>query len=111
MKYFTTLALALASVATADWALYCGDSCEDGTLVASGSEAVDSCASLDGSYDYCYILADSEYYVDWWKAIFFESETCLVNDDISGMHESLGLFNGSCTAEGPWTSYYVVVYA
>lgn len=26
MKYFTTLVLALASVASADWALYCGDS-------------------------------------------------------------------------------------
>ncbi|KAJ5108672.1 hypothetical protein N7456_005347 [Penicillium angulare] len=111
MKYLATLALTLASVASADWALYCGDSCEDGTLVASGSEAVDTCTSLSGTYAYCSILADSEYYVDWWKAIFFENSECLVNSDKTGYHESAGLFNGSCTTSGTWENYYVVVNA
>ncbi|KAJ5668978.1 hypothetical protein N7462_010048 [Penicillium macrosclerotiorum] len=111
MKYLTTLTLALASVATADWALYCGDSCSNGALVASGSEYEGSCTSLGGTYDYCYILADSIYYVNWWKAIFFENESCLVNNDKDGYHESNGLFNGSCTDSGSWTHYKVVINA
>jgi hypothetical protein len=133
MKYFTTLALTLASVATADWALYCGDSvssnqnpqflamlfstpltqrdqCTDGTLVASGSEAELSCTSLGGTYDYCYILADSIYYVDWWKAIFTENIDCIISG-IAGGRESKGLYNGSCTEAGSWKSYEVVINA
>ncbi|KAJ5947566.1 hypothetical protein N7466_000581 [Penicillium verhagenii] len=110
MKYLPTLALALASVATADWALYCGDSCSNGTLVASGSDVVETCASLGGTYDYCYILADAVYYIDWWKAIFFENADC-EDLDVAGGYQSLGLFNGSCTDAGDWKEYYVVINA
>ncbi|KAJ5647270.1 hypothetical protein N7490_003642 [Penicillium lividum] len=110
MKFFPTLALTLASVATADWALYCGDSCTDGTLVASGSDAVETCPSLGATYDYCYILADSIYYVDWWKALFYENDDCLITG-VAGGRESAGLFNGSCTVAGVWKNYKVVVNA
>lgn len=133
MKYSTTLTLALATMATANWSLYCGDSvstsmdpflsyctftnnlnpklqCTDGTLVASGSHAVESCASLGDTYDYCYIKANSIYYVDWWKAIFYEGADCVVTS-VSGGLESKGLFDGSCTAAGSWKSYEVVVNA
>ncbi|KAJ5655514.1 hypothetical protein N7507_007464 [Penicillium longicatenatum] len=111
MKYSTTiLALTLATTATADWALYCGDSCTDGTLIASGSEAVQSCASLGDTYDYCYILADSIYYVSWWKALSYENAKCEVTG-VSGGLESDGLFNGSCTDAGSWKSYEVFVNA
>ncbi|KAJ6110379.1 hypothetical protein N7486_002614 [Penicillium sp. IBT 16267x] len=110
MMYVTTLALTLSSVATADWALYCGDTCTDGTLVASGSSAELSCTSLGGTYDYCYILADSIYYVDWWKAIFTENIDCVISG-IAGGRESNGLYNGSCTEAGTWKSYKVTVNA
>ncbi|KAJ5814796.1 hypothetical protein N7474_006573 [Penicillium riverlandense] len=111
MKYYTTLVLALASVATADWSLYCGNSCSGGTLVASGSDAQGACTSLGGTYDYCYVEAESSYSPTWWKAIFFESASCEVNSDVPGMHESSGVFNGGCTDAGSWTSYNVVVNA
>ncbi|KAJ6085852.1 hypothetical protein N7486_010133 [Penicillium sp. IBT 16267x] len=84
--------------------------CTDGTLVASGSDAVESCASLSDTYDHCYILANSIYYVDWWKAIFYENAECEVTG-VSGGLESNGLFNGSCTEAGSWKSYEVVVNA
>ncbi|KAJ5556810.1 hypothetical protein N7494_000725 [Penicillium frequentans] len=110
MKYSTTITLALATMATADWSLYCGDSCTDGTLVASGSDAVESCVSLGDTYDYCYIEANSIYYANWWKAIFYENADCEVTS-VSGGLESKGLFDGDCTDAGSWKSYEVVVNA
>lgn len=119
MKYSTAITLTLATMATADWALYCGDSvstfiqnyptitniksefqCTDGTLVASGSDAVESCASLGDTYDYCYILADSIYYVDWWKAIFTENIDCVISG-VAGGRESNGLYNARVPRLGP----------
>ncbi|OJJ47378.1 hypothetical protein ASPZODRAFT_142111 [Penicilliopsis zonata CBS 506.65] len=110
------LALAsLLSVAVADWTLYCGSSipmcsnidmtkCTDGTEIATGDDAILTCADLGATYDYCYLEADETY----WKGVAFESATCEVIPDKAGYLESNGFFNGECTSAGTWQGYYIV---
>jgi hypothetical protein len=76
--------------------------------VASGSVATDSCISLGGSYDYCYVQTENELYKDFWLAYFWQNADCLVNNDEDGYHMTNYIVNGSCTPAGPWIQYEVV---
>lgn len=106
MKSFTSTAtalLALASSAAANtWTLYCGDSCDNGTVITTGSNYTGaSCTNLTSEYEYCYIEADKA----WYYAVVFQNEDCVVSSDAT----SAVLQSGECTDSGAFESYMVVV--
>jgi hypothetical protein len=108
MKSFTTttatlLALALASsVAANTWTLYCGDSCSDGTAIATGSNFTGSaCTNLTSEYEYCYLSADKLFYY----GVVYQEADCVVSSDAP---RSL-IQPGECTDSGAFESYRVVV--
>lgn len=76
--------------------------------MASGSVGSDTCASLGGNYDYCYLQTEDEIYTDFWLAYFLQNAGCLVDNDEEGHRESNSISNGSCTPAGPWLRYQVV---
>lgn len=106
MKSVTTTAttlLALASSAAANtWTLYCGDSCSDGTAIATGSNFTGaSCSNLVSEYEYCYLSADKA----WYYAVVFQEPDCVVSSDAP----RTVLQPGECTDSGAFESYLVVV--
>ena len=74
--------------------------------------AKQSCNSLGGIYGYCYMIADEVYgTIDWWKVIFYESTTCLVDGDQNAGYRQDDLFNGTCSFSASWASYEITVNA
>lgn len=100
----TTTLLALASTAITavsanTYSLYCGSSCDSGSLVSSGADyAGASCTNLDTSMPYCYLVSDEAAY----KAIVSKADSCIGGD------EEQVVYAGECY-EGPWESFQVSV--
>lgn len=106
MKSITTTAtalMALASSAAANtWTLYCGDSCSDGTAIATGANFTGSaCTNLTSEYEYCYFSADKA----WYYGVAYQNDDCVVSDDAP----SSVIQPGECTDSGAFESYRVVV--
>lgn len=101
MQFFTTTVLALATAVSANtYALYCGDSCSNGTLINSGgSYSGASCTNLDTAQAYCYLVSDETFY----KAVVSLDTDCIGTNDAEQV-----IWPGECY-EGPWESYQVVV--
>lgn len=95
--------LALASSAAANtWTLYCGDSCSDGTAIATGSNFTGAaCTNLTSEYEYCYLSADKL----WYYGVVYQESDCLVSSDAP---RSL-IEPGECTDAGAFESYRIVV--
>lgn len=99
MKLFATLATLVSLVVADEWALYCGSSCSDGKLIASGAGYIGAgCTNFDTAYDYCYLVADKPFY----KAVVQKGKDCY--SPVASAHP------GECTSLGPWQSYQLVIY-
>lgn len=99
----TTSALDLGT-----WAFYCGNSCSDGTLIASGDytyAGFGSCTAFSQAYDYCWLECSGvcEENVDvWYEAVTYTTATCSTTGS-----SLLGQLQPGQCVEGPWESYFV----
>lgn len=84
-------------------ALYCGDSCTNGTAIVSGVDDYQgaACTDISSSYDHCYFESEQV----WYHAVVFKNAGCVVGSSTPAKVVE----TDECASAGPYLSYEVVV--
>lgn len=108
LALLTLAATATSALDLGTWYLHCGDSCSDGTLIASGNYTFadfSDCFALSQAYDYCYLTCSGvceDNVSAWFGAVTYATATCSTTGD----SEIGQMTPGDCLA-GPWKSYFM----
>ncbi|KAL6850632.1 hypothetical protein ACO1O0_007756 [Amphichorda felina] len=104
MQLVATLTVLFSAAAATEWTFYCGSSCDDGTVIAQGTEfEATDCLNFEAgtTSDYCWLESDDTIH----KAVVYKHEGCVVADP----GEPQSIHEGECLEKGDWKSYHVVL--